>query len=108
MVSKDMPCPICGQQFGEREVLTFTFYQVAHREFEVFDDNAVHQDCLRNWEKKEEFVKFWNSQIRQSHDMFDRDYELLVIQPDGSVRYEKPKAEVKKKRSVFKQIFGGA
>ncbi len=109
LVDRDSLCPLCGEPLGEEGILGFTYYAVSHREFEALDDSAVHQECLRNWEKKEEFVTFWNSQIhRRAHGFFVRDYELLVIEDDGSVQYEKPQKIEKKKPSLLRRIFGKA
>lgn len=107
LVSPKQPCPICGQPLGDAEILGFAYYGVCHQEYEAFDDSAAHQECLRNWEMRDDFVKFWNHQIRISHGVLAaRDYEVLVVKADGRVWYEKPKKEPAKKAGPLRRLFG--
>jgi hypothetical protein len=86
LVTPDMKCPLCGEPFADRPVFSFTFVVIEDPRFKCFDDYAVHQTCLNEWELRDEFVAVWNERVDNT--LLTQKWRL-VIQKDGTLKFEK-------------------
>ena len=83
LIDEDTRCAICGQVLGEGERLCTTFFGIEHPDFRLLDDGCAHQDCLRGWPRRDEFVSQWNARVRTTSIWG----HLLRVSRDGTVRY---------------------
>ncbi|OVE75339.1 hypothetical protein BVX97_04970 [bacterium E08(2017)] len=86
LVHPDMNCPFCGDRLGDDQsnIIGFTFLDIRHRDFECLDDSACHRSCLSQWEKRDDFITFWNQQLRAS---LGFDAQQLFVDQSGLVDY---------------------
>jgi hypothetical protein len=91
LVSPDMNCPLCFGRLGDdlSNIIGFTCLGIRHRDFECFDDSACHRSCLSQWEKRDDFIAFWNQQLRTS---LIPNARLLFVDESGLVDYRESKS----------------
>ena len=92
LVYPDMNCPFCGDRLGENEsnIIGFTFLDIRDRDFEYLDDSACHRSCLSQWDKRDDFITFWNQQMRAS---LGPNAPELFVNDAGLVDYRDSKAD---------------
>jgi hypothetical protein len=57
-------CSICGRAVGKESVIAFDYLGITHADFGTLDDAVVHEACLHSWPPREQFIAFWNEQLR--------------------------------------------
>jgi hypothetical protein len=59
-------CGLCREPIDDSRIDTLTTTAHVelrfHLEFSILNDGAAHQHCIDNWDKRDEFIEFFNSE----------------------------------------------
>jgi len=68
----------------ETDFLAFTCIGTLPSAYDSLDDGVVHQTCLSQWDRRDDFLKHWNLEVNLL--ALDGKVYLLAVH-DGVVKY---------------------
>jgi len=75
-------CQLCQEPLGDdaKAIIRFRFIGYGKLEFKMLDGTAAHRSCMNSWNKRHEFVTFWN---KVAFKKFGKDVRPLQIDDTG-------------------------